>query len=361
MNQLQARGISENMSFADAKLAKIKKFAAPKCHRKTWEINMSGTKDNRLAAIDNIETLVYQIRGIQVMLDSDLADIYGYEVKNLNRQVKRNIDRFPGDFMFQLTKEEVEELRRQNVTANINPMSRSLPYVFSEQGIYMLATVLNGELAVQQSILVMRAFKNMRHYIIANKQLASKDDLQKLALSAQEYQSKTDKTIKIIKKKIDELSENFILEKELKSIVIYKGQKFEADAAYTEIIQSAKKTIYMIDDYVNTKTLQLLSKKKKGVSVILFTENGYGRGGYLTSMEVNDFNTEYPSLTLKPNGECHDRFIVLDYGLSSEKVYHCGASSKDAGRKVCAINAIENVDMIHPFIEKLLKNPNKKI
>ena len=177
MNQLQARGISENMPFAGAKLAKIKKFAAPKSHRKTWEINMSGTKDNRLAAIDNIETLVYQIRGIQVMLDSDLADIYGYEVKNLNRQVKRNIDRFPGDFMFQLTKEEVEELRRQNVTANINPMSRSLPYVFSEQGIYMLATVLNGELAVQQSILVMRAFKNMRHYIIANKQLCYKYSL----------------------------------------------------------------------------------------------------------------------------------------------------------------------------------------
>ena len=322
---------------------------------------MSGTKENQLVVIDNIENLVYHVRGIQVMLDSDLAEIYGYEVKNLNRQVKRNIDRFPGDFMFQLTKEEVDELRCQNVTANINSMSRTFPYVFSEQGIYMLATVLNGELAVQQSILVMRAFKNMRHYIIENKQLASKDDLRKLTLSAQEYQRKTDKTIKTIEKKIDELSENFISEKELKSIVIYKGQKFEADLAYTEIIQRAKKTIYMIDDYVNTKTLQLLSKKKNGVSVMLFTENGHGRKGCLTSAEVSDFNSEYPSLTIKPNGECHDRFIILDYGLSSEKVYHCGASSKDAGKKVCAINAIENVDMVHPIIEKLLKKTDKII
>ncbi len=113
--------------------------------------------------------------------------------------------------------------------------------------------------------------------------------------------------------------------------------------------------------YTKYEELQLLSKKKKDVSVILFTENGHGRKGYLTSAEVSDFNSEYPSLMIKPNGECHDRFIILDYGLSSEKVYHCGASSKDAGKKVCAINVIENVDMVHPVIEKLLKKPNREI
>lgn len=124
--------------------------------------------NKRFFPIKAIKDLIYLVRGQYVMLDSDLADIYGYEVKYLNRQVKRNIERFPEDFMFQLSKEELNDLRCQNVTANINSKSRTLPYVFSEQGIYMLATVLKSELAVQQSIVIMRTFKNMRHYITEN-------------------------------------------------------------------------------------------------------------------------------------------------------------------------------------------------
>ena len=280
---------------------------------------MQDIKENELVAIDHIENLVYKIRGQQVMLDSDLAEIYGYEVKYLNRQVKRNIERFPEDFMFQVTKEELEELRCQNVTANINPMSRTLPYVFSEQGIYMLATVLKSEFAVQQSVVIMRAFKNMRHYIIENRQLASKEDLQRIALSVGEYQKKTDKTIQSIEKRIDDLSNNFTSESELKNFVIYKGQKFEADKAYIDIYQKAKKSIYVVDDYVNIKTLHLLSHKKADVHVILFTENGFGRSrDFLTSSEVTDFNREYPTIQIKPNPDCHDRFIVLDYGTKSE-------------------------------------------
>ena len=323
---------------------------------------MQDIKENELVAIDHIENLVYKIRGQQVMLDSDLAEIYGYEVKYLNRQVKRNIERFPEDFMFQVTKEELEELRCQNVTANINPMSRTLPYVFSEQGIYMLATVLKSEFAVQQSVVIMRAFKNMRHYIIENRQLASKEDLQRIALSVGEYQKKTDKTIQSIEKRIDDLSNNFTSESELKNFVIYKGQKFEADKAYIDIYQKAKKSIYVVDDYVNIKTLHLLSHKKADVHVILFTENGFGRSrDFLTSSEVTDFNREYPTIQIKPNPDCHDRFIVLDYGTKSERVFHCGASSKDAGKKVCAINAIENTAMVHPIFDALLLNPDKVI
>jgi len=223
-----------------------------------------------------IKDLIYLVRGQYVMLDSDLADIYGYEVKYLNRKVKRNIERFPEDFMFQLSKEELNDLRCQNVTANINSKSRTLPYVFSEQGIYMLATVLKSELAVQQSIVIMRTFKNMRHYITENCQLASKEDLQRIAMTVDEYKEKTDKTIQHIEKRIDELSDNFILDSDIKNLVIYKGQKFEADKAYIDIYQKAKKSIYVIDDYVNIKTLHLLSHKKKGVHVILFTENGFG-------------------------------------------------------------------------------------
>lgn len=314
-----------------------------------------------LVGIEHIENLVYKVRDQYVMLDSDIADIYGYEVKYLNRQAKRNIGRFPEDFMFQMTKEELEDLRCQNVTANINNMSRTMPYVFTEQGIYMLATVLKSETAVLQSIKIMRAFKNMRHYFIENRQLVSKEELNRVALSVRDYQEKTDKNIQDIEKKIDELSNNFISDSEPKSLVIYKGQKFEADKAYVDIYQSAKKSIYVVDDYVNIKTLHLLSQKKAGVDVIIFTENGHGRKGFLTASEVTDFDNEYPTLTIKPNPDCHDRFIVLDYGLKTEKVYHCGASSKDAGKKVCAINAIENTALVHPIINALLKNPDKTL
>ncbi|MBO5068747.1 MAG: ORF6N domain-containing protein, partial [Roseburia sp.] len=130
---------------------------------------------------------------------------------------------------------------------------------------------------------------------------------------------------------------------------------------YIDIYQQATTSIYVVDDYVNVKTLQLLSQKKPGVEVILFTENGHGRKGFLTTAVVNDFNQEYPQLRLKPNPDCHDRLIVLDYALPTEQVYHCGASSKDAGKKLCAINMISNTGIIHPVIDKLLLMPDKAI
>ena len=157
-----------------------------------------------------------------------------------------------------------------------------------------------------------------------------------------------------IQKSIDTLNENFVSDKDFKNFVIYKGQKFEADAAYIDIYQQATVCIYVVDDYVNTKTLQLLSQKKTGVEVILFTQNGHGRNGFLTTAVVNDFANQYPPLRIKSNPDCHDRLIVTDYGLPTEQAYHCGASSKDAGKKLCAINKIENTAMIHPVIDSLL-------
>ena len=127
---------------------------------------------------------------------------------------------------------------------------------------------------------------------------------------------------------------------------------------YIDIYQQAEKSIYVVDDYMNAKTLQLLSQKKQGVEVILFTENGHGKKGFLTSTVIEDFANQYPTLTIKPNPDCHDRWIVLDYGLPAEQVYHCGASSKDAGKKVCAINKLENSVMIHPVMDELLSEKN---
>ena len=327
-------------------------------------------ESTELMTVDNICNRVYVIRGQQVMLDYDLAEIYGYEVKRLNEQVKRNIKRFPEDFMFQLTTEEDGILKSQFATSSWGG-KRKLPYAFTEQGIYMLATVLRGELAEQQSIFIMRAFREMRHYIKQNQQFVTGSEMKLVTAKVSEisvqvagisdWKKKTENDIVSIQKSIDKLNENFVSDKDFKNFVIYKGQKFEADVAYIDIYQQAKKSIYVVDDYVNTKTLQLLSQKEQGVEVILFTENGHGRKGFLTSAVVNDFIQEYPPLRIKPNAECHDRWIVLDYGLETEKVYHCGASSKDAGKKLCAINKIENTVMIHPVIDKLLVEEDKNL
>lgn len=331
-----------------------------------------------LMPIDSIRDHVYIIRGQQVMLDYDLAELYGYEVKNLNQQVKRNIARFPEDFMFQLDREEIPEecLKSQIVTLNENGNKRGLhikkmPYAFTEQGIYMLATVLRGELAEQQSIFIMRAFREMRHYIKQNQQFVTQaemclvtaklSDISVQVAGITHWRKKTEKDMETIQKSIDMLNENFVSDKDSKNFVIYKGQKFEADAAYIDIYQQASSSIYVVDDYVNTKTLQLLSQKKIGVEVILFTENGHGRKGFLTTAVVSDFSEQYPRLRIKPNPDCHDRLIVIDYGLPTEQVYHCGASSKDAGKKLCAINKIENTTMIHPVIDGLLSGSDKEI
>lgn len=334
-------------------------------------------KSSELITVEEIRNRVYYLRGQRVMLDYDLADIYGYEVKRLNEQVKRNIARFPEDFMFQLTRNEINFVKSQIATSRIDFFEgqgggrRKLPYAFTEQGIYMLATVLRGELAEQQSIFIMRAFREMRHYIRQNQQFATQSEMGLVTAKVSELtvqmagisdrQNKAEQHITSIQSSIDMLNKNFISDKDYKNYVIYKGQKFEADVAYIDIYQQATTSIYVVDDYMNTKTLQLLSQKKKGVEVILFTENGHGRKGFLTASVVNDFIEQYPPLRIKGNPDCHDRWIVIDYGLSTECAYHCGASSKDAGRKVCAINKIENTMIIHPVMERLLLREDKII
>ena len=336
---------------------------------------MEETKE--LITTDDIRSKVYIIRGQQVMLDKDLAEIYGYDVKRLNEQVKRNINRFPEDFMFQLkTSEITESLKSQIATLNVSKNKRGMhikkmPFAFTEQGIYMLATVLRGELAEQQSIFIMRTFREMRHYIKQNQQFVTRSEMELLSSKVTEIsvqtatvidkQKQTDQKVDLIQKNVEQLSENFITDKDKKNFVIYKGQKLEADIAYIEIYQQAKKSIYVVDDYMNAKSLQHLSQKADGVEVVLFTENGKGGKGFLTKALVTDVQNEYPSLRIKPNPDCHDRLIVLDYDEETEQVYLCGASSKDAGKKLCAINQITETAIIHPVIDRLLLLPDKQI
>ena len=310
---------------------------------------------------NDLKKKVYLLRNVQVMLDFDLAEIYGYDTKTLNQQVKRNLTRFPEDFMFQLNHSEWDTLRSQFVTSNKTKLDGSLrggrqyfPYAFTEQGIYMLATVLKGDVAEKQSIFIMRAFKEMRHFVQQNMQFVTKNEIKQITDS---HETRFNK----IEKSIDEINENFLSNIDKKNFMILKGQKVEADKAYIDIYKKAKKSIYIIDDYVDIKTLDLLLHKKKNVDVILFTGN-YGKNSanpkrtFLTNSEVKDFDIENPTLRIKNNNECHDRYIIIDYKTKDEKVYHCGASSKDAGNKVCTINEIEDINMIHPVIDKLLKN-----
>lgn len=259
--------------------------------------------------INTIKNKVYTIRNQKVMLDSDLAEIYGYQVKRLNEQVKRNINRFPEDFMFQLSEEEVNNLWSQIATTNISTMARTNPYVFTEQGIYMLATVLKGELAVQQSIFIMRAFKEMKDFLEENKHLLSAEE-KKMLISH-------DNEIKEINIKIDEINKNFINDKETKAICILNGQKLEADIAYSRIFRKAKKTIFLIDDYVGEHTLELLKEKNIKVDVTLISKNIARKG--ITKILFDDFNEEYPTLRIKTNRNFHDRFIILDYKTDYEK------------------------------------------
>lgn len=308
-----------------------------------------------------IKNMIYTIRGQQVMLDSDLAMLYGYEVKQLNRQVKRNIERFPEDFMFQLEKEEIEALWCQNGTTRISKMIRSNPYAFTEQGIYMLATVLKGEVAISQSIMIIRTFKEMRHYINENKQLMNNSNLLEISSTIIKHEQTiheieksmaTKGDIKEVKQDIQNIMNNFILNDRIKEFAFLKGEQFEADELFIKIYKEAKKSIYIIDDYVSIKTLSHLKHKNNNVDVIIFTKNKGGKDK-LRKVEIDDFNKKYSKVELRDNNESHDRYIFIDYGTENEKIYHCGASIKDAGKKACFINEIRDCYLVYPLIDRL--------
>ncbi|MEG0276155.1 MAG: ORF6N domain-containing protein [Coprobacillus sp.] len=335
----------------------------------------------------DIQGMIYEIRGQQVMLDADLALLYDYEVKRLNEQVKRNIERFPEDFMFRLTMQEYETILKSQKATSSYGGRRKCPYAFTEQGIYMLPSILKGKTAEKQSVLIIRTFRKMRHYLVENKQLFGSAEILKITHSLIEdnikikeeisnnyRESKKDigdvkKDIESIKKSmttkddmqntINKILDSFIPKENLKQFVFKDGQPFEANEAYINIYKEAKHSIYIVDDYINCHTLSLLSAKQDNVNVIIFCDNK-GRGSNrLNELEFNNFNVEYPTLSMKKNnGKCHDRFIVLDYKYETEKIYHYGASSKDAGRKVCCISLFSTSHIIHLIIDALLKNNN---
>lgn len=302
----------------------------------------------------SLQEKIYIIRGQKVMLDFDLAEIYGYETKNFNRQVKNNQQKFEGDdFMFQLSDEEVEELSRcKNFTLNRGIGRGSnikyKPYVFTEQGIYMLMTVLRGELAVKQSRALVRTFKLMKDYILDNRELICQREYIQLSMQTAENVrdiSKLKSDMGSIEKQMSDVMD------QLKEVVT------KSDLAYSEVYGQAKKTIFVVDNYIGLRTLVLLKNAMKGVAITLFSDNV---GSRLHSIEYSDFCREYPFINItlrKTGGIYHDRFIVLDYDTDDERIFLCGASSKDAGARVTSIVEDFGIEKYKVLIDELLKNP----
>ena len=320
-----------------------------------------------------ISNKIYTIRGQKVMLDSDLAEIYGYTTKAFNQQVKNNLVKFEGeDFMFQLTKEELEIiLRSKNLTSNaeirllrsknlISMQIKSkrggrsyLPYAFTESGIYMLMTVLRGELATKQSRTLIRLFRELKNYYLENQDYSLVSQVIENKHTIEKIQVELDNTLK--KTDISPILLNFSDPALIQEFVFFNGELTKATETYIDIYASAKKSIHIIDDYISIKTLRYLRNVHKDIEVTIFTDN---KANTLRKSDCKDFKREYPQITInfiKTNNIIHDRFIIID----NNKYYHSGASLKDAGNKVCMINLLESdisKRSLDKIIERLTKN-----
>lgn len=325
-----------------------------------------------------LKSRIYTIRGVKVMLDADLAEIYGYSTKAFNQQVKNNIERFAEDFRFQLSDAEILLLSRSKFLTSIQVKGvkggRSYkPYAFTEQGIYMLMTVLKGDLAVQQSMALIRLFKRLKDYAVSEGMLLNGTEVTPLVLqTAQNTRDIADVSadVKVLSGEVHEMRgefskmnmdlqkvmENFVDPSTHKHFLILNGQRLDADIAFTQIYGMAKKSITIIDDYIGVKTLDLLRQIAKGVSVTIYSDNRSFES--LTKQVQKDFLAVRPDVKLainKTKDKFHDRYIFLDYGLKSEKLFHCGASSKDAGNKITTIMQIEYTQAYHCIMEMLKK------
>ncbi len=286
----------------------------------------------KVATNDEIRNLIYTIRGKQVMLDSDVAKLFCYKTKDLNRNVRNNLERFPEYYCFQLTEEEYKSLRCKNFTLNKNGRGQHrkyLPYVFTEYGITMLAGLLKSEIAVKVSINIVNAFIEMRKFISTN---------------AQVFERLTNVEYKLLEhdKKFDEVFDSLQKEENFKQKVFFQGQIYDAYSLIIDIIKKAKNKITIIDNYVDDSILKMLSKKNKNVEVVIFTSNKSN----ISSLDIQKFNQEYPILKISRTNKFHDRFILID----NKELYHCGASIKDLGKKCFAINRIEDKEIINRFV-----------
>ena len=284
-----------------------------------------------------IENLIYEIRGKQVMLDSDLAKLYECVngTKTINLAVKRHINRFPERFMFQLTEEEYEKLRFQFETAN--NMSRTLPYAFTEQGVAMLATVLRTKVAEEVSIRIMDAFVALKHYISDN--LIEQKFVNKQVL-------KNTEDIKLLKESFRKFEE-----KRKVNDIYFNGQIYDAYSKIQDIFKSATKKLIIIDAFADNTLLDIV--KRLDIEVIIITK----KDNLLTKQDIEKYNRQYHNLKVIYNNTFHDRYFLID----EKEVYHCGTSVNRIGYKTFSINLISDEEVCHMLINKIKKIFNSKL
>ena len=297
--------------------------------------------ENKLKIVNSeeIKKLIYTIRGKQVMLDSDVAMLYHYETKNVNKAMKRNIERFPEDFCFQLTNDEFKNLRFQfgtlNKKVNNGKVTRKyLPYVYTEQGISMLAGVLKNDIAIQVSISIIRAFIEMRKFISLNSQIFER--LTNVEYKLLDHDKKFDKVFNELQK-----------DEKFKQKIFFQGQIYDAYSLVIDIIRRAKSKIVIIDNYIDDSILKILVKKNKNVEVVILTS----KNSNISKLDIQKFNKEYPIFKVVKTDKFHDRFIIID----NKELYHCGASIKDLGKKCFGINKMEDIEIIKKFNEEIIQ------
>ena len=278
---------------------------------------------------EDIKKLIYTIRGKQIMLDSDIANLYEVETKRINEAVKRNSKRFPEEFCFQLTENEIESRWSQFATTskayNKYRRKKYLPFAFTEQGVAMLSAVLHSEKAINVSINIMNAFVEMRKFLLSNGQVFER--LTNIEYKLLDYD-----------KKFNEVFNQFQNKKELKQKIFFEGQIYDAYSLIVDLIKKANSKITIIDNYIDDSILKMLSKKKKNVEVVILTSTHSN----ISNLDIQKFNKQYPILRISKSNKFHDRFILID----NKELYHCGASIKDLGKKCFAINKIEDNNII---------------
>lgn len=268
-----------------------------------------------------VEKMIFTIRGVQVILDQDLAILYGVETRRLNEQVKRNISRFPEDFMFQLTSEEFKNLKSQNATSSWGGR-RKLPNAFTELGVSMLSSVLTSEIAIQANVQIMRAFAAMRRFLVSNAQVFQR-------LENLEY--KLIATDQKVERLYDMLEEGKL---EPKQGIFFEGQIFDAYSFVCGLIKRATREVILFDNFVDETVLTLLDKRGAGVSATIYSR----QISQQLRLDLARHNAQYASISIKPLNKAHDRFLIID-----DKVYHIGASLKDLGKKWFAFSLMNDI------------------
>ena len=279
---------------------------------------------HELISSDGIQSRIYTIRGLQVMIDNDLADIYGVEVKRLNEQVKRNTERFPTEFCFQLSEEERQNLKSQYATSSWGGR-RTKPYAFTEQGVAMLSGVLKSETAVRTSIQIINAFVAMRRFIATNAQV-----FQRLGAVERKQIEYKEETVQKFEQIFNAIEERSIKPKQG---IFFDGQIFDAYRFVSDLFRTAKKSIIIIDNYIDDTVLTHLTKRRDTVSVTILTKIISKQ----LALDVKKFNEQYPAIEVKEFDNSHDRFLIID----NKTVYHFGASLKDLGKKWFAFSKMD--------------------